>query len=151
MLVSYPCSLLIWMALAFAMDWDSINNWVFGTWEQALTCAGGLGRSRTSSLRACKISSSHPVIQTLCFGRIYCSFLSFFSLHFFFHSSKMFLKHFDLVLSFRMVHVFYFHSIRTEWTESSLLLNKNLSRLHWDQPHRSRGLSIRYGLWSGGM
>lgn len=87
MLVSYPCSSFMWMALALAIDWDNINNWVFGTWEQALTCAGGLGRSRTlrsSSPRAWKISSSRPVIQTLCFGRIHCSFLSFPSLDFFF-------------------------------------------------------------------
>lgn len=32
-----------------------------------------------------------------------------------------------------MVHIFHSHSIRTEWSESTLLLNKNLTRAHWAQ------------------
>lgn len=114
----------MWMALAFAVDWDNVNNWVFGTWEQILICASGFGQIQNQlSQTLCKISSSDLVIRNLCFGRICCSFLSFFNLDFFFYFLKMILKHIWFG-SCRMVHVFHFHSSRTEWT---LLLNQNLT------------------------
>lgn len=119
----------------------NINNWLFGRWEQAVICAGGLGTSRTSSQ-----SQKNQQGYKLCFGRIYCSFLNFSSLFvwffFFPYSLKMILNTFD---SFRKAHVFHFHVIRTECTESILLLNKNPTRL---QPHRS--FSIRFGCDSVG-